>query len=101
MNEVPPPFLYSQPRFSTEPEMSLSNVKCDGTVSAAKEGISIGVITALLISSGSLVSSGSGGGGTASATPSAGGGRSEEHTYERKSLMRISYAVLCLKKKKT
>src|SRR3546814_4104363 len=29
----------------------------------------------------------------------AGGGRSEEHTSELKSLMRISYAVLCLKKK--
>src|SRR3546814_8516856 len=27
--------------------------------------------------------------------------RSEEHTYELQSLMRISYAVLCLKKKKT
>src|SRR3546814_5528920 len=27
--------------------------------------------------------------------------RSEEHTSELKSLMRISYAVLCLKKKKT
>src|SRR3546814_7628050 len=27
------------------------------------------------------------------------GGRSEEHTSELKSLMRISYAVLCLKKK--
>src|SRR3546814_8547692 len=26
--------------------------------------------------------------------------RSEEHTYELQSLMRISYAVLCLKKKK-
>src|SRR3546814_332825 len=29
------------------------------------------------------------------------GGRSEEHTSELQSLMRISYAVLCLKKKKT
>src|SRR3546814_5338619 len=28
-------------------------------------------------------------------------GRSEEHTSELQSLMRISYAVLCLKKKKT
>src|SRR3546814_10121380 len=28
-------------------------------------------------------------------------GRSEEHTSELKSLMRISYAVFCLKKKKT
>src|SRR3546814_6903433 len=28
------------------------------------------------------------------------GGRSEEHTYELQSLMRISYAVFCLKKKK-
>src|SRR3546814_8175830 len=28
-----------------------------------------------------------------------GGGRSEEHTYELQSLMRISYAVFCLKKK--
>src|SRR3546814_6529538 len=27
--------------------------------------------------------------------------RSEEHTYELTSLMRISYAVFCLKKKKT
>src|SRR3546814_4619033 len=27
--------------------------------------------------------------------------RSEEHTSERQSLMRISYAVFCLKKKKT
>src|SRR3546814_4302818 len=28
------------------------------------------------------------------------GGRSEEHTSERQSLMRISYAVFCLKKQK-
>src|SRR3546814_6431479 len=28
-----------------------------------------------------------------------GGGRSEEHTSELQSLMRISYAVVCLKKK--
>src|SRR3546814_5740879 len=32
---------------------------------------------------------------------SRGGGRSEEHTSELQSLMRISYAVFCLKKKKT
>src|SRR3546814_3022321 len=31
----------------------------------------------------------------------AGGMRSEEHTSELQSLMRISYAVFCLKKKKT
>src|SRR3546814_5089594 len=31
---------------------------------------------------------------------SGGGGRSEEHTSELQSLMRISYAVFCLKKKK-
>src|SRR3546814_7994633 len=30
----------------------------------------------------------------------AGGSRSEEHTSELQSLMRISYAVFCLKKKK-
>src|SRR3546814_10029749 len=30
----------------------------------------------------------------------AAGGRSEEHTSELQSLMRISYAVFCLKKKK-
>src|SRR3546814_10308797 len=30
----------------------------------------------------------------------AGSGRSEEHTSELQSLMRISYAVFCLKKKK-
>src|SRR3546814_6243743 len=34
------------------------------------------------------------------AAPDATGGRSEEHTSELQSLMRISYAVFCLKKKK-
>src|SRR3546814_10618110 len=33
--------------------------------------------------------------------PPVGAGRSEEHTSELQSLMRISYAVFCLKKKKT
>src|SRR3546814_8617831 len=33
--------------------------------------------------------------------PVADGPRSEEHTSELQSLMRISYAVFCLKKKKT
>src|SRR3546814_2462320 len=33
--------------------------------------------------------------------PSQGQGRSEEHTSELQSLMRIPYAVFCLKKKKT
>src|SRR3546814_7649115 len=32
--------------------------------------------------------------------PTEGGARSEEHTSELQSLMRISYAVFCLKKKK-
>src|SRR3546814_10799554 len=32
--------------------------------------------------------------------PAFGAGRSEEHTSELQSLMRISYAVFCLKKKK-
>src|SRR3546814_8705552 len=34
------------------------------------------------------------------AEPAIGHGRSEEHTSELQSLMRISYAVFCLKKKK-
>src|SRR3546814_1015234 len=40
--------------------------------------------------------------GQESVRPAAGGaeGRSEEHTSELQSLMRISYAVFCLKKKK-
>src|SRR3546814_1375546 len=37
----------------------------------------------------------------AAAVAVAGFGRSEEHTSELQSLMRISYAVFCLKKKKT
>src|SRR3546814_4122660 len=37
--------------------------------------------------------------GTSSANTSAASGRSEEHTSELQSLMRISYAVFCLKKK--
>src|SRR3546814_3482356 len=36
----------------------------------------------------------------AKASSNLNGVRSEEHTYELKSLMRISYAVFCLKKKK-
>src|SRR3546814_7061723 len=39
--------------------------------------------------------------GDASAAPQASSHRSEEHTSELQSLMRISYAVFCLKKKKT
>src|SRR3546814_8381280 len=38
---------------------------------------------------------------TTSSGPGGGGVRSEEHTSELQSLMRISYAVFCLKKKKT
>src|SRR3546814_7319575 len=40
--------------------------------------------------------------GTAEAAPAPSGdaGRSEEHTSELQSLMRISYAVFCLKKQK-
>src|SRR3546814_6834648 len=37
---------------------------------------------------------------TAAMTTRTGMGRSEEHTSELQSLMRISYAVFCLKKKK-
>src|SRR3546814_10043830 len=37
----------------------------------------------------------------AAGTPEDGASRSEEHTSELQSLMRISYAVFCLKKKKT
>src|SRR3546814_9532197 len=50
---------------------------------------------------------GGGGGGTAMTSdpktvrPELVEGRSEEHTSELQSLMRISYAVFCLKKKKT
>src|SRR3546814_3894819 len=36
----------------------------------------------------------------AQSKPAGGGTRSEEHTSELQSLMRISYAVFCLKKKK-
>src|SRR3546814_1757710 len=38
--------------------------------------------------------------GAAASWPSRARGRSEEHTSELQSLMRISYAVFCLKKKK-
>src|SRR3546814_7913659 len=38
---------------------------------------------------------------TAAKSKTVGGVRSEEHTSELQSLMRISYAVFCLKKKKT
>src|SRR3546814_6768585 len=38
---------------------------------------------------------------TSSETETTSGTRSEEHTSELQSLMRISYAVFCLKKKKT
>src|SRR3546814_14966565 len=41
-----------------------------------------------------------GGNQQGSRTRNCGGARSEEHTSELQSLMRISYAVFCLKKKK-
>src|SRR3546814_1302238 len=43
---------------------------------------------------------GRGGGGFLRDAGAYQGGRSEEHTSELQSLMRISYAVFCLKKKK-
>src|SRR3546814_7009067 len=43
---------------------------------------------------------GAGGGAVAGGVRDQGVGRSEEHTSELQSLMRISYAVFCLKKKK-
>src|SRR3546814_5319758 len=60
-----------------------------------------GAGVAMLISGGGT----NGGGGMSSAGGGGGGGgssgvRSEEHTSELQSLMRISYAVFCLKKKK-
>src|SRR3546814_8929477 len=45
--------------------------------------------------------SGSGYGGADPPTQAYSASRSEEHTSELQSLMRISYAVFCLKKKKT
>src|SRR3546814_6409311 len=46
------------------------------------------------------VSGGTGGAPAVTATEDAPWNRSEEHTSELQSLMRISYAVFCLKKKK-
>src|SRR3546814_5027601 len=43
---------------------------------------------------------GGGDGGARSESPCIAGHRSEEHTSELQSLMRISYAVFCLKKQK-
>src|SRR3546814_7951264 len=47
------------------------------------------------------VRAGAAGGGRRARCPGAVGARSEEHTSELQSLMRISYAVFCLKKKNT
>src|SRR3546814_10508559 len=50
--------------------------------------------------SGVAVGVGVGSGSTTGGTTAGGVPRSEEHTSELQSLMRISYAVFCLKKKK-
>src|SRR3546814_7615574 len=50
------------------------------------------------VRSGSAVAE-TGGQGAGFGLTTGGGGRSEEHTSELQSLMRISYAVFCLKKK--
>src|SRR3546814_6308822 len=47
-----------------------------------------------------LAASGGGGGGVGEGHAAQAAVRSEEHTSELQSLMRISYAVFCLKKKK-
>src|SRR3546814_1361388 len=57
----------------------------------------IGECTTPAFEKASATSSGSSTGSWSSGT----GTRSEEHTSELQSLMRISYAVFCLKKKKT
>src|SRR3546814_1518883 len=66
----------------------------------ARNGIDIETVTAKVVDFFVAVPSwGVGTGGTRFAR-FPGQGRSEEHTSELQSLMRISYAVFCLKKKK-
>src|SRR3546814_7942535 len=65
----------------------------DGTVTAAKITADTGEQAALRVKIGAASST--------ALTALDGTVRSEEHTSELQSLMRISYAVFCLKKKKT
>src|SRR3546814_7667449 len=59
------------------------------------------ITSAMPLSAGVLAAFGNGSGFSGTGMTSSGAGvRSEEHTSELQSLMRISYAVFCLKKKK-
>src|SRR3546814_2123280 len=87
---VTPPTLTSRPDpWSTVGTTSLRNGSMSSSVSTAWGAVS-GTTNTTAASARWFDS-----GGAANATP----GRSEEHTSELQSLMRISYAVFCLKKK--
>src|SRR3546814_9763503 len=63
-------------------------------------GLAIGGVVAVLLASPRIISDGLQMPVRIRAEPAVHLGRSEEHTSELQSLMRISYAVFCLKKKK-
>src|SRR3546814_7706139 len=66
----------------------------DGNDSVAGDAMAVGTATSATSNNTAGASSSAG-----SDLLTLGGGRSEEHTSELQSLMRISYAVFCLKKK--
>src|SRR3546814_5298594 len=71
------------------------------TICATCSGVAAPLDEALSSAGGVAVSPGGGAvGSLGGVLGSLGGARSEEHTSELQSLMRISYAVFCLKKKK-
>src|SRR3546814_2640510 len=74
------------------PLMRVGSTPCSST-RRRTAGESVSAAEALSSCAGSAVLAGAGAGAEAAA------GRSEEHTSELQSLMRISYAVFCLKKK--
>src|SRR3546814_8327180 len=80
--------------------MSLGSVATLASISASASGSAIGHVRPIVLRDGAVPLIGPAAAtaaATASRLPVA---RSEEHTSELQSLMRISYAVFCLKKKK-
>src|SRR3546814_3325408 len=76
------------------------HVRADAVAAAAVRAAAGGEAAPLAVHRLLRRARGTGGGGAAGAGRPGDGRRSEEHTSELQSLMRISYAVFCLTKKK-
>src|SRR3546814_4515790 len=91
--------LFRSPR--ERAESTAAKAAATQTVTRHPAGFSLGGVMSQQLKTGVIIEGDESGAVRAYASAGKAADRSEEHTSELQSLMRISYAVFCLKKKKT